>query len=529
MDDFTSVASNDTALHLSWLREYANRRINSSLMDARRSIPPYIVLDFGNEGLLGMQAPVSCGGLDLNNEDCMAVSIQLGAIDLNLAIFVGLHNCLGIRPIMNYSQPAIRDELLPEVASGRKLTAFGLTEPGAGSNAGAIEGKAELMPNGNLKLNGTKIWIGNASWAGVINIFQRYYDENGKPQGIGGYVVKQGTPGLEMGPELMTMGLRGMVQNRFTMNDLIVEPQNQLGELGRGLDVAQDAMMYARLALGAAFLGAMKRCLQLMLRYADRRKNIATGRLLDNPISMMSLSTLTVKSQALENLIHYISRSLDQEISLPEEFLITAKVTGSEFLWQAADSASQMLGGRGYLESNEVSQILRNARVGRVFEGPTETMMYYMGSRFVLNSDVLNDFLRSHLSAGDITEQMLEARDIVQARCKQLQAPFNLMRRVSLTNSLLGEIVSWGIIYAVTRHLEKENTEDHSRVAYWAQQKFEQSIVAAKSNSLNEFITLDPNELKELVNGYELQVGNMEQQLPGEEWNLDPYLRFAAE
>ncbi len=522
MLDFTSSTDNSISSLLLWMRDYANNRLNSALMDARRSIPPYIVLDFGNKGLLGLQAPVNCGGLNLSNEECMAVSTQIGAIDMNLAIFVGLHNHLGIRPIMHFSNSSVRDELLPEIASGRQLTAFGLTEPGAGSNAGAIEGQAQALTGGKVKLNGHKMWIGNAAWAGVINVFLRYVDEQGKPNGISGYVVRQGTPGLQMGPELMTMGMRGMVQNRFTMNDLVISEEHQLGALGRGLDVAQDAMMYTRLALGAIFLGGMKRCMQLMLRYAERRMKISTGRLLDHPVSMMHLSTLTAQSDALEALVLFISRGLDKSISIPEEFLITAKVLGSEFLWEAADKASQMLGGRGYLESNEITKILRDARVGRVFEGPTETMMYYMGSRFTLSGDELISFLCTELNAQDVADQLMEVMEQVKSRCTELAAPYSGMRKRNLSNSLLGEIITWGILYATARNTEKAS--DQSRIIFWTEEKFKTSIRSATSISLAESISLDPSELQSIISQYENQIGDMEQTLPGEEWSTDPYL-----
>lgn len=510
------------------MRHYANTRLNSALMDARRSIPPHIVLDFGNRGLLGLQVPKESGGLDLNYTDCMAVMSQIGAIDLNLAIFVGLHNYLGIRPIMHFSQPEVREELLPRLANGRELAAFGLTEPGAGSNASAIEGTAVQLSNGKVRLNGSKIWIGNASWAGVINVFLRYYGEDGKPHGICGYALRQGQQGLEMGPELMTTGLRGMVQNRFALRNAEIDPVNQLGELGHGMVVAQDAMMYTRLALGAIFLGAMKRSMQLMLRYADRRKNVSSGRLLDNPVSIMRLSTLTAKAQVLENLVHFISRGLDESLDMPEEFLITAKVSGSEFLWDAVDDASQMLGGRGYLDNNEIAKIMRDARVGRIFEGPTETMMYYMGSRFALDYSRLTEFLTAHLDAGDIAGQMLEAREIVAARCKALDAPFGGMRRLHLANSLLGEIVHWGVLHAVTRHIENPALADHSRVKTWVEGRFREAIQSATGSSLAEKTSIEPAELKFLVASYEAHIGDMEQTLPGEEWELDPYLRITA-
>lgn len=510
------------------MRDYANKRLNSALMDARRSIPPHIVLDFGNRGLLGLQAPTEYGGLNLNYKDCMAIMEQIGAIDLNLAIFVGLHNYLGIRPIMHFSCERVRAELLPKLASGRELAAFGLTEPAAGSNASAIEGRADQLPDGRVRLNASKIWIGNAAWAGAINVFVRYYNADGKPHGICGYVIRQGHQGLVMGPELMTTGLRGMVQNRFFLQDAIVDPQDQLGNLGHGMEVAQDAMMYTRLALGAIFLGAMKRCMQLMLRFADRRKSVSTGRLLDNPVSMIRLSTLTAKAQAQENLVHFISSGLDEGMSIPEELLITAKVSGSEFLWDAVDAASQMLGGRGYLDNNEIAKIMRDARVGRIFEGPTETMMYYMGSRFMLDSTRLVDFIKDQLGATNIAEKMVDARDAISDRCKTLQAPYSGMRKLHLANSLLGEVVHWGVLAAVSGYAEKMSLDEGDRVSHWLQERLVTAIDTAKKGSLDEQIALEPIEIKNLVTTFETHIGDMEQTLPGEEWELDPYLRNAV-
>lgn len=288
---------------LNWLRDYANRRLNSNLIDARRCIPPYIVLDFGNKGVLGLQASVDYGGLALSSEDTSKVLEQLAAIDISLATFVVVHNFLGLRPIMKYGNDSIHQELLHQLASGRELGAFALTEPYAGSNPGAMKSRAVSMANGHIRLNGTKMWIGNASWANFINIFLRYIDESGVMRGTCCYIVRQDTHGFIMGPEMMTMGMRGMVQNTFTMENLEVDSSAQLSTVGKGTEIANDAIMHTRLALGAIFLGGMKRCLQLMVRYADRRTTISTGRLLDSSISLIHTSKLIVKIQIIENLL----------------------------------------------------------------------------------------------------------------------------------------------------------------------------------------------------------------------------------
>jgi len=497
-------------------------------MDSRRSIPPYIVLDFGNKGLLGLQCPVEYGGLDLTNSECMEVFAQLGATDLNLAILVGLHNCLGIRPIMYFSTPAIRNELLPKLASGRELAAFALTEPGAGSNVSAIEGQAIEMPDGSIKLNGTKMWIGNASWAGVINVFLRYVDKNGKPHGSCGYVVRQEDIGLEMGPELMTMGLRGMVQNILSMKDLTVSATNQLGEIGRGIDVAQDAMMHTRLTLGSIFLGAMKRSLQLMHKYAVKRKNIVTGALINNPISLIRFNELTIKCSLLESLLCLISSNLDNKTHVPEEFLIVAKVSGSEFLWDAVDSAMQMLGGRGYLENNEIARIFRDARVGRIFEGPTETMMYHMGSSFVVDNQKLVKFLDFNLNAKDISISILEAQQRILSDKKSAfdASSLNSPQLLQLAYSTIGEIVYWGVLYSVAKYFDSLELGKNTNATQWAQEKFTEVMQASQFYYCAKNKILSSSQVNDVIENYSSQIGNHEQTLPGEEWSIDALIRM---
>ena len=139
----------------------------------------------------------------------MRVMQQLGAIDQTLSLFVGLHNILGVRPIQRFASSSLRDELLPKLAAGRELAAFGLTEPGAGSNPRSISTQAIKRQAGGWSLIGTKIWSGSAAWAGAMNIFARH-PETGK---ISGFVVRRGMAGLRQGPEALTMGMRGMVQN----------------------------------------------------------------------------------------------------------------------------------------------------------------------------------------------------------------------------------------------------------------------------------------------------------------------------
>src|SRR5579872_1841749 len=275
-----SHEKNEVEKLLGWIRSYSERRINSALIDTRRCIPPYVVLDFGNVGLLGLQVPRTLGGIGLSNSAMTRIVQQLAAIDVNLATFVVVHNVLGIRPILKAAQEGVRADIVAELATGRVLGAFALTEPAAGSNPNGLEGTSAVASDGVTRLNATKMWIGNAGWAGYINVFVREFDANGRFMGIAGYVVPADSPGLSIGPEQMTMGMRGMVQNFVVFKDVEIAAAFRLGNCGGGMSVAYDAMRQTRLALAAIFVGGMKRCLQLAARYASRRQGICAGRLI---------------------------------------------------------------------------------------------------------------------------------------------------------------------------------------------------------------------------------------------------------
>ncbi|MEP6769657.1 MAG: acyl-CoA dehydrogenase family protein, partial [Acidobacteriota bacterium] len=127
-------ASRTTADQLiGWLRDYAETRIQSGLIDERRAMPAHVVLDFGNRGLLGLRVPRRYGGLELTQSDTARVYEQLGAIDLTLATFLSSH-AIGLSVIQKHGSASLREEMLPRLASGREISAFGLTERAAGSN-----------------------------------------------------------------------------------------------------------------------------------------------------------------------------------------------------------------------------------------------------------------------------------------------------------------------------------------------------------------------------------------------------------
>jgi alkylation response protein AidB-like acyl-CoA dehydrogenase/acyl carrier protein len=380
---------------LAWIRTYCATRLNSYLMDERRTIPPYVVLDLGNQGLLGMQVPEAHGGLGFSTRELLQVMELLGSKDLTLALFVGLNNVLGVRPVLRFGTEQLKARYLPSLARGRELAAFALTEPAAGSHPQAIETTARAAGESH-RVTGTKSWSGSAAWSGLINVFAKTVDADGRSTGISAFAVPQISPGVRQGPEALTMGMRGMIQNTVHFEDVVVEPWQVLGELGHGMTVAQDALCYGRLGIAAACLGATKLCVQLMLQYAGRRR-VSTGGLLHNPHTRAVLTEATHQIGGIEALIDGVAARIDAGQEVAPEVLAVCKSVSTEVLWTTVDRTMQLAGGRGYIEANFIPQLFRDARIFRIFEGPTETLHHFAGASALRGRPAIRAFLREAL------------------------------------------------------------------------------------------------------------------------------------
>jgi acyl-CoA synthetase (AMP-forming)/AMP-acid ligase II/alkylation response protein AidB-like acyl-CoA dehydrogenase/acyl carrier protein len=511
---------------VAWLRDYAGRRINSRLMDERRSIPPHVVLDLGNRGLLGMQVPVEHGGLALPYRGVMRVVEQLAAVDLSLAIFVGNNNFLGIRPIERFGSPALKQAHLRDLATGRELAAFALTETAAGSNPRAIQSRATSDGAGSHRLTGTKVWSGSAGWAGIVNVFAHSIDERGRPQGISAFSVRQEQPGVHVGPEALTMGMRGMVQSTMFFDDVELAADCQLGGTGDGMIVAQDAMMICRLGMAAISVGGIKRCVQLALRYASRRE-IGTGRLLDNPVALAWLGEITAGAAAVEALVARTASLLDAGRPVPPEIFSACKIAGPELLWRAADALAQLTGGRGYMEANQVPQILRDARGFRVFEGPSETMQMYLGARVLSEPAALQGFLRGELACPEAADEMREALDALP-RSAGARAFSDRLASSWWSQYRAGAVASAAILRAAAAwHHREAGTMESERARAWAEAHFAQiaASLAAERSPWQAALVDNPSSLVDRVaDAYAHAIGDIDQLLPGEETECDELL-----
>lgn len=525
-DDPAARATDDRATSdradevIRWLRSYAGQRLNSRLMDERRSMPPYVALDLGNRGVLSLVAPERYGGLDLDHRGLARVLEQLAAIDLTLASFVSVNNALGIRPILRFATAARREQVLPILGAGRELAAFAMTEPGAGSNVRAIAARGRPDGDSAWRLWGTKVWSGSAAWAGYIHTFVQLEDAAGGPRGVTGFLLRQGSEGLRMGPEALTMGLRAMVQNTVFLEGVRVEADDLLGEPGQGMEVAMDTMEFGRFCLSALSLGVLKRCLQLMVRHGERR-TIATGRLLANPVTLARISDLTAAASAVEALIRLVAARLDRGQTVPPELYCACKTSGPEFAWRAADHLVQQMAGRGFIETNLAPQILRDTRILRIFEGPTEPMNAFIGSRLVHRGDELAAFLGEDVGQPDLATELLDATARIVHRSAGPGSPFaaDAAAARSWTYVQVGEVACYAILLAAVRAATPSPAL--RRAEPWLRRRFERRLAKALDGTAAEVVLLDESAARDLVAAYDDDVGRVEQTLLGEDRRID--------
>lgn len=508
---------------IGWLRDYATDRINSRLMDERRCIPPYIILDFGNHGLLGMPVPESHGGLGLRCVDYLRVLEQVAAIDLSLALVVFAHCTNGIRPIQNFARPDLRDRLLPGLASGRELAAFALSEPAAGSNLGGIACQARPDGQGGWRLRGLKRW-NSSSWAGVVSVFAREVDERGKLGGLSGFVVEQGSPGLRVGPEALTMGLRSSIQNSLSLDDVAVGPEQLLGELGRGMEVAEDTLTAGRLCISALCIGGLKRCFQLLTRYAGRR-SISSGLLLTNPLALSNLGEIAGLIGAVEALKDQIVSRLEANLPVPPEIPMAAKVIGTEALIWAAGQLVQFLGGRGYMENNIAPRILRDARGLSITEGPNEPLTTQVG-RKARHTRAISDYLRSCPEGDGLADLLATSCQEISDRCLAKSSPLPDRSSAQLwTDVLSGQVASDLLLLAAVREANLQSPSARSnRVREWAKSRLARTMERARKGTPEERLIPTPDDIAELSEIHTIAIGDIEQTLAGEEQALDSLL-----
>ncbi len=504
---------------IKWLRDYAKYSINSLLIDERRCIPPNIVLEFGNQGLFGLQIPENYSGLALSYQETLQIMQQLGAVDLTLATVISSH-ANGVYPLQHHGSDVLKDRFLSAFATGREICAFGLTDVDAGSNPYAISASVVPLDERRWRINGKKIWVDSGSWASLISVFAYLREPQSKEKWLSAFAIPLNMPNVLIEEEALTMGLRGMVQNNVSFNNVIIGPEHWLGAPGKGMSIAQEALSCARLILATKCVGAMKFCLQLMHRYAKKR-TVATGILLENPVIISWLFETSSVITAIENLIQWMAERLDSDKKIPDELYLIVKNIASEWLWKTADITLQTLGGRGFMECNRVSQILRDARTMRISEGPTEPLTLTLGANVINFKKRFYNFINQDLKNRNLAEALIKNTAAIKQLCES--------KKIAIYWSyfLSGEIASYSILLATLEYSMNQGKSESLSLAHsWLTRKLANLNTAALEKMSMENFFSSINQLNNLVEKFSDDIGMLEQKAPFVNYELDPLLKI---
>src|SRR4051795_2316561 len=347
-----------------------NRKIEED-----RWIGDDVIRELGEAGLCGLYVPEEYGGQGLTQTGYARVFETFAQIDSTLSIILGVHQSIGFKAIHMFGSDEQKERFLPDLASGRKLAGYALTEPNAGSDAWHIESRAVQQPDGSWVLNGEKRYIGNGSKGDVFVTFARA-EVDGEDKHIA-LILEKGMDGFEVGERFDTMGLRGNDLRRLYFKDVRVPPENVLGEPGDGFKIAMHILNNGRLSLGTGSVGASKWMLDHIIRHVREREQfgmpLADFELVQEKIGWMVSFTFGLESMA------YLTTGLVDE-GVPDYSLESAicKVAGTEFIWYAANRVLQLKGGEGYMRDEPYEKMLRDIRIFPIFEGANDVMRAFI-------------------------------------------------------------------------------------------------------------------------------------------------------
>jgi len=343
-------------------------------------IPQHLIDQAKELGLFGISIPEEYGGIGLNAVGKAVVLEQLGRTHNGFVSLISAHTGIGSTGLVKLASDYLKQKYLPDMAAGRKIAAFALSEPGAGSDATNLATRAEKVGDKWI-LNGTKHFITNAPVADVFTVFAMTDKEKGAKGGITAFLVEKGFPGFTIGKQDKKMGLKGSYTAQLIFEDCQVPAENVIGEVGMGYMSALKILGEGRVGLAARSVGSCDKLIELSASYAKER--VQFGRpIADNQAIQWMLADMATETEAARTLTLKAAYMIDEGKVVIKEASM-AKLFASEVFNRVADKAVQIHGGMGYVSDYPVERFYRDARITKIYEGTNEIQRLIIARRIL--------------------------------------------------------------------------------------------------------------------------------------------------
>jgi acyl-CoA dehydrogenase len=378
-----------------WQEIESTDRLPASLLEGAREV-----------GLLGLSIPPEYGGLGLSVVQKTLAHEMLGRGPWGLASFISVHTGIGCVGIVRFGNAQQKARYLPKMASGEWIGSFALTEPQSGSDAAALQSKAERRGDGYV-LNGRKTFITNAPRAHHFVTFAR------TGAGISAFIVDADAPGVQIGQVFDTTGHRGSQISEVVFEDARIPAEALIGEEGQGMEYAKRCLSEGRTTLSARCVGSAQKAMELAIEYAEQRRTFGKP-LIEHQALAFRLAQMSARTEASRLVVYRSAWILDQGGQAIRESS-TAKYLAAEGAWQTVDDAMQIFGGYGYIHNEYmIERIWRDLRVARVYDGSSEVQQ--MSSPPPAQGDVQTVAVKSRRPAAPFGVQRLALSVLIARR-----------------------------------------------------------------------------------------------------------------
>ena len=359
--------SPDETLFRDTVRDFARSEIAPLVrsMDEQQSFDRKLLHKLHDLGLMGIQVPEAYGGAAGTLFEAVLAVEEISAVDPAVGVLVDVQNTLVISALLRWANDEQKQHYLPELA--QHLTgAYALSEAASGSDAFALQCRANLTPTGDYVLNGSKLWITNAIEAGLFLVFATL-DPSAGYKGITCFLVEKGMPGFTLGRKEDKLGIRASSTCELLFSNCVIPTANVLGAPGKGYKIAIETLNEGRIGIGAQLVGLASGAWRYAARYAREREQVGK-RLSEFQAMQFQLARMAMEVEAARLMVYNAARLKDSGANYLKEAAM-AKLFASEVAERTASLAVEVFGGAGFVKDYPVEKLYRDAKIGKIYEG----------------------------------------------------------------------------------------------------------------------------------------------------------------